>query len=240
MTKLGPLFKHFGSKWSGARHYPAPLPGLPIFEPYAGGAGYALRYAHHPVTIWEDDANIRALWWWLINEAVTQAVLDIPVGLPAGTDILSLDLTPGQMFLLKHWQRTNNTGDCWTVSPWGDKPGQWTANTRARVAEQIHAVKHWRLAPIGWDVVGTYFVDPPYQYNYRYRFPADSFDYAALAARVRGVPGGSRVICCEAACSKTGTAPDYLPFVMSHRQVTSRRKASQSHHSAELLWVSGM
>lgn len=129
--------KHFGSKWSGAKHYPPPLPGLPILEKYAGGAGYSCNHAEHEVILWEDDWNLANLWAWLILAADPDQIKAIPCGLPVGTDIRTLDLTQGQMLLLKHWQRTNNVGECWTISPWGDKPGQWTTNTRDRVADEV-------------------------------------------------------------------------------------------------------
>lgn len=236
--KVGPLFKHFGSKWSGAKHYPPPLPGLPLFEPFAGGAGYALNYVESHVVIWEDDPHVAALWRWFIAEANENLVRSIPINVPEGTDIRTLGLMDGQALLMKHWQRTNNCGDCWTVSPWGNKPGQWTANTRARVSEEVAAVKHWEFARPTYDVRGTYFIDPPYLFNYRYRFgPDKDFDHEKLSKDIVGIPVGSLVIACEATCPKTGRVPDYLPFGDSHRQVTSRRKPAQNHHSRELVWI---
>lgn len=233
--RIGPMFKWFGSKWSATKRGSYRAPNGPIFEPYAGGAGYSLNYCDRQVTIWERNPMLRLLWGWLIKDATPAAILDIPVGTPVGTAIESLNLSIGQATLLKHWQRTNNVGNCWTISPWGNKPGQWTANTRARVAEQVTAIKHWTLAEPTFDVPGTYFIDPPYQYNYGYGFK--DFDYQQLCALILKIPIGSRIIACEAACQKTGRIPDYLPFVVSHRQVTSRRKISQSHHSAELSYI---
>lgn len=210
--KIGPLFKQFGSKWSGAKHYPTPLKGLPIFEPYAGGAGYSLNHAEFPVLLWDEDKNIRLLWSYLIYLATSGQIKEIPLNVPEGTDIRSLHLNLGQSLLLKHWQRTNNCGDCWTISAWGSKPGQWTANTRARIADEVGAVKHWQFRPVSWNDPGTYFIDPPYEFNYRYRFPKDSFDFPALGRQVRAAPKNSLVIACEAACPKTGAIPSYLPF----------------------------
>lgn len=235
--KVGPMFKHFGSKWSGAKHYPYPLNGLPIFEPYAGGAGYSLNHCDHPVTIWDEDKHLQTLWRWLIEEASESLIRDIPINLAEGTDIRKLGLSAGQATLLKHWQRTNNCGDCWTISPWGNKPGQWTANTRARVAEQVHAIKHWKFGIVHWTKAGTYFVDPPYLYNYRYRFGADSMNFEELAKKCRALPRHSLLIACEATCPKTGAIPDWLPFVESHKQVTSRRKETNNHHSKELVYI---
>lgn len=236
----GPLFKWFGSKWLSAKRMPPPEHDT-IIEPYAGSAGYSLRYAEKNVILCESDVNVNALWRWLIRDASEAAVREIPVGLPIGTDILSLDLAHGQKLLLKHWQRTNNVGDCWTISPWGDKPGQWTENTRARVAEEISAVKHWEIYADAFaafyhfhdDPSVTWFVDPPYQFNYKYRGAAP--DYAKLATRLQTLHG--QVIACEAVCQKTGAVPSYLPFEFFGSRVTSRRKAENNHHSKELLWT---
>jgi hypothetical protein len=236
--KIGPLFKWFGSKWQSAKHYPAPEHDI-LVEPYAGGAGYALNHCDKHVVIWEDDPNLQALWQWLISQATPADVRDIPIGLSEGTDIRSLGLTLGQQLLLKHWQRTNNVGDCWTISRWGHLPGQWTVNTRSRVAEQIGAIKHWEIVqPIDLiDVPCTWFIDPPYLFNYRYRAGLPKFDFENLASFVDTISRESLVIACEAADKKTAAFPQYLRFEHSHRSVTSRRKAEQSHHSNELVYI---
>lgn len=121
----GPLFKWFGSKWSASRLYPAPLHDT-IVEPFAGSAGYSLRYATRHVRLWESNFQLVALWDWLIHEATEDLIRSIPIDIPVGTDIRALQLTAGQALLLKHWQRTNNLGNCWTTSPWGHMPGHVT------------------------------------------------------------------------------------------------------------------
>jgi hypothetical protein len=234
----GPLFKWFGSKWLASKLYPAPEHDV-IFEPFAGSAGYSLRHSEKNVVLWEDNAQLHALWTWLVAPTTRASqILEIPLNIPEGTDIREIGLNRFQALLLKHWQRTNNVGDCWTISPWGNKPGQWTANTRARVAEEICAVKHWKVRRIAYDESGTYFVDPPYLYNYRYRFA--SFDHAALVASIERIPERAQVIVCEAACQKTGRVPEYLPFQLFGSRITSRRKKTENHHSLEYLWVRGI
>ncbi len=237
MSVTGPLFKWFGSKWLSAKKLPAPTYDQ-IVEPFAGGAGYSLRHAEHQVLICESDPHIYALWCWLISGATEAQIREIPLGVLEGTDIRTLGLSEGQQLLLKSWQRTNNVGNCWTISPWGNKPGQWTANTRARVASEFGAIGHWKVRDNGVLALqepqeATWFVDPPYQYNYQYR--QSPVDYVALAAMVRG-QRGQRIVC-EAVCPKTGAVPEWLPFVPWGSRITSRRKATNNHHSKELLWV---
>lgn len=239
MHPRGPLFKWFGSKWLSARLMPVPERDT-VIEPYAGSAGYSLRHASKRVILWEDNPLVRELWHWLTGPATPEAIREIPLGVEPGTDIRTLGLTRGQELLLKHWQRTNNVGDCWTVSPWGNKPGQWTANTRARVAEDIMCVKHWEVRrpepeDMRW---ATIFYDPPYEYNYRYGFKPDAFDFADLATAAKHWGKNTQVIVCEARCPKTGIAPLYLPFRDFGSRITSRRKAGCNTHSRELIWVS--
>lgn len=230
---LRPLFKWFGSKWSASKHYPAPAYDR-VFEPFAGGAGYSLRHHTKQVWLYDSNPNLQVLWQWLIEDATETMIRDIPLGVAEGTDIRTLGLNVGQALLLKHWQRTNNVGSCWTISPWGNKPGQWTPNTRSRVAEEVHGVKHWvfRLCPA--DVAeATYFVDPPYEFNYRYGCGA--FDYEDLARVLRAIPTPRQLLVCEASCPKTGKMPTWFPFEPFRKTVTSRRRAENHHHSNELF-----
>jgi site-specific DNA-adenine methylase len=206
-----------------------------IDEPFAGGAGYSLRHNERKVRIYDTNPNLIMLWRWLIKIADESSIREIPLNVPEGTDIRTIGLTSGQALLLKHWQRTNNYGDCWTVSPWGHLPGQWTANTRARVAEEVQGVKHWEFTPCTYDSGEvTYFIDPPYQFNYQYG--GKGFDYDDLTTKLRNIPHPRQIIACEAECPKTGRIPDYLDFKPFRKTVTSRRKTTEHHHSSELMF----
>lgn len=240
LKATGPLFKCFGSKWTSARLLPKPT-GEVIVEPFAGSAGYSLRHPHLDVVLYESSAHLRTLWKWIIEEASETDVRDIPLGLAPGTDIRTLGLSEGQALLLKNWQRTNNVGDLWKTSVWGHLPGQWTANTRARVSEEIAIVKHWKMSDEEDGISAfdlhkgrkfTFMIDPPYQYNFKYLSAA--MDYPLLAYLAQGVEG--QVLALEGACTKTGKVPDYLPFEYFTSQVTSRRKKFDNHHSSVLLY----
>ncbi len=231
----GPLFKWFGSKWLSSRLLPEPQHNL-IVEPYAGSAGYSLRHFTNRVIVWDDDCNLQTLWRFLVKASHFE-ILDIPIDIPEGTDIRSLGLSTGQAMLLKHWQRTNNVGNTWTTSPWGHLPGQWTRNTRARIAAEVSAISHWEVKPIPWTLIDcTYFIDPPYEYNYRYAFKREGFSHSELAKRVMAIEYPAQIIVCEAICPKTRRTPSYLPFEFFGDRITSRRKKSENHHSKELIY----
>ncbi len=243
MSKItGPAFKCFGSKWLSSKLLPPPEHSA-IVEPFAGGAGYSLRHYEKDVLLFEKDEHVHDLWVWLIKTATQQDILDIPQGLPAGTDIRTLDLSYGQKLLLKNWQRTNNFGGCWTISGWGDLPGQWTKNTRARVAEEVQAIKHWEIYHVSGvqaieandrNVDATWLIDPPYQHNYQYRLRRP-LDYKSLGRYVKQLNG--QVIVCEALHPRTGEFPNWLPFQPWAKRVTSRRKAGNNTHSSEVIWT---
>lgn len=240
LNATGPLFKCFGSKWTSSKLLPPPT-GKIIVEPFAGSAGYSMRHCEHEVVLYEANLHLRTLWKWLIEDASEQAVREVPINIPQGTDIRTLGLSNGQALLLKNWQRTNNIGNLWTTSSWGHLPGQWTANTRARVAEEVALVKHWSISA---EVDGlsaftlhkgqkfTFMIDPPYQYNYKYS--SEPLDYSLLGYLVQGVEG--QVLALEGLCTKTGAMPEYLPFEHFATQVTSRRKVYNNHHSSVLLY----
>lgn len=199
MKISGPLFKWFGSKWQSGKGMPSPKHDI-IVEPFAGGAGYSLRYAEKKVILCEADPHLFKLWSWLIEEAKQDDIRNISIGLSVGTDIRTLGLSDGKALLLKSWQRTNNVGNCWTISPWGNLPGQWTENTRARVSEEFLAIKHWKISPDGLKFmqenndVATWFVDPPYQFNYQYG--SSPIDYKMLGDLLKDRNG--QTIVCEA------------------------------------------
>ena len=73
---LKPFFTYFGGKYRVAPHYPKPEYPT-IIEPFAGAAGYSLRYANYKIILVEKNKRIAALWRWLIR-ASKDDVLCIP------------------------------------------------------------------------------------------------------------------------------------------------------------------
>lgn len=259
----GPLFKLFGSKWTSSKYYPAPKFDT-IIEPFAGSAGYSLRHFNKNVILAEADGHVHNLWYWLINIATESDIREIPLGLPIGTDIRTIGLNMGQMLLLKNWQRTNNVGNCFTVSPWGNLSGQWTENTRSRVASEFHLIKHWKIKTGAFD---TRDYEVPWTdvdnwtswstdaldllkdknlpkestwfidppYEFNYKYKSGPLEYPQLGKDIQALSG--QVIVCEAICTKTNQTPSWLPFVDFKKTVTSRRKQTNNHHSRELIYI---
>jgi len=111
------MFKYFGSKWKGSKHYPEPRYPL-IVEPFAGSACYASRYADLQVMLLDKDPEVAALWQWLIA-ADPAEVLRLPsTELPLGLDLREISDAPREALdLIRRWQRIGHCS-CWTVSSW--------------------------------------------------------------------------------------------------------------------------
>ena len=245
--KLHPFFKAFGSKYSHAKDYPAPLYGR-IIEPFALSAGYATN--HHDREVWLADIDPEPieLWAWLIG-ADAQDVRSLPCEtLQTGQDIRELGLSPGAAQLIRRWQRIGNCTS-WTVSgfctgdnAWckahgkgsrGQCSGVWHPSIRERTARQVEHIKHWKAINCSYEqlprVEASWFLDPPYQHvRYGYRFK--DVDYRDLGAWVRSLPG--QVIVCEQA------GADWLPFRPAYEMSGMREKLlGVAGKTAEVLWT---
>lgn len=207
MKVLRPFFSYFGGKWSLSRHYPAPVAGLPIIEPFAGSAGYATRYAAHEVVLVEKAPHLAAIWRWLISVSVDE-VMALPLDVAQACNLPA----PARDFV---WMWTKRCGvralqpinSGWRTS--GRWPSSfWGEAIRQRIAEQVPRIRHWRVIEGDYsdapDTVATWFIDPPY-INIGRNYLARVDDFAHLAAWCRSRRGP--VMVCEA------EGAEWLPFV---------------------------
>jgi|UPI000120C919 Site-specific DNA methylase len=75
---LRPFFKHYGSKWRLACRAPQPQYDT-IIEPFAGSAGYSLRYgAGRRVLLIDASEDTCTIWRYLLG-ASEDEILDLPV-----------------------------------------------------------------------------------------------------------------------------------------------------------------
>jgi hypothetical protein len=212
MTDLRPFWRYYGSKWRSAPKYPPPRHAT-IIEPFAGAAGYSLRYPDREVILVEKYHVIAEIWRWLIDVSVDEvlaipevdAVADLPAWVPqAGRLLVGMCLganatRPKPVLARVIAERTAV----------GSAEG-WSAVMRDRVAAQVNAIRHWRVIEGGYDaapdVEATQFVDPPYRGKpgRRYVCTSSKLDYPALATWCRSRRG--QVIVCEA------EGADWLPF----------------------------
>jgi len=229
---MRPFFSYYGGKWRDApRNYPPPIHGA-IIEPFAGSAGYALRYHDRDVTLFDVDEAVIGVWQYLIR-ATSAEILSLPdVGAGSVDD---LDIHQEARWLIGFWLNRGAATPRKTPSSWmrsGIRPGSfWGQRVRQRIASQVDGIRHWRASLCDWrhapNCAATWFVDPPYQRAGRhYRHGSAGIDYTELAAWCRTRRG--QVIVCEDASA------DWLPFEPIRTVKTTRK----NHRSNEAVWVS--
>jgi hypothetical protein len=210
MSGLRPFFPYYGSKWRAARAYPPPLH-RQIVEPFAGSAGYALRYPDLEVLLVERDARVAAVWRWLL-QVTPEEVLSLP-DVPPGVTVDDVGLTPPVSWFVGFHLNPGQTVPARQRSKWRTIWAHkgWHAGIRRTVAAQLARIRHWRviegsyeLASAAIAVTATWFIDPPYEGRAGRAYRGSRPDYPALGSWVGELPG--QVIVCEAA----GAA--WLPF----------------------------
>ena len=225
-----PFFKYAGSKWQLSRYYPKPV-WERLIEPFAGSACYATRHHERQVTLVEKDPEIAALWRYLIMVDPFEIAALPTEELREGQDIRDLSVSFGARLLIRQWQRVGMS-NCWTISKWCNKPGQWGKATRDYIARAVESIRHWEV--LEGDALGlhnaeaTWFIDAPYQGLPLYG--SKSIDYARLADWCRTRYG--QIIVCEQASAT------WLPFkefrVQANRTNGSGKPGRGSH---EGIWT---
>jgi hypothetical protein len=203
-------------------------------EPFAGAAGYSLRYPDRKVVLVEKNPVVAELWRWLIA-ATPQEILGIPLvdsveELPSNVSVnartlVGFTLNDGvaspRKILSAGLKRSRETGRHYAG---------WTAARRSRTATSISAIKHWKIIEgdysLSPDLEATWFVDPPYYQagrHYPYFLPPEA--YGPLGAWCKERRG--QILVCEA------EGAQWLPF-SSFRTIRSG-PIRQRHE--EVLWI---
>lgn len=227
-----PFFGYFGGKWRDAlRNYPAPIHNT-IVEPFAGAAGYALRYHTRKVVLCEKDETIAGVWQYLIKVSASE-IRAIP-NLPAEGTVDDLKVCQEARWLVGLWLNRAASRPRRSPSRWmrdGIRPGSfWGERVRETIASQVDLIRHWRLhhgdyagAPVAGPA--TWFIDPPYQEAGRhYHHGSADLDYVQLARWCRSRAG--QVIVCE----NQGAA--WLPF----EPVGDVKTTRAGRRSVEVVW----
>jgi len=203
LHRLRPFWYYYGGKFRAAPKYPAPRH-THIVEPFAGAAGYSMRYPGCDVTLVDSYPAIVETWRFLIGARrsdimaipIVEHVDDLPDGLPDGARFLvGWNLNSAAAIPRK----TLSAGNVRNQSM-GSRLAGWTAERRERTASQVSAISHWKVIEGDYTIAprddrATYFVDPPYQGRAGSYYARKFSDYPALAEWCRGLPG--QVIVCE-------------------------------------------
>jgi hypothetical protein len=235
---LRPFFSYYGSKWRIAKRYPAPKH-EPIIEPFAGSAGYSLRYPEKKVLLIDADPVIVGVWQFIISSSAAD-ILNLPL-LEPGQTVDDLRVCQEAKWLIGFWLNRGTTTPCRRMSSWGCDSEAivvhhlegcfWGERSKTRIARQTNAVKHWEVrcgdystAP---DTEATWFVDPPYQCG-GHKYRKSDIDRKALAVWARARRGD--VIVCEQAGA---TWLPFQPLVKAHTMPGKVRRGT----TEEVFWL---
>lgn len=229
---MRPFFGYYGGKWRDApKHYPAPRFST-IVEPFAGSAGYSLRYPEWTVILCEIDPAVAEIWRYLTRVSASE-ILNLP-DMPDDTNVDDLPIVQEAKWLIGMWLNRGVATPRKRPSRWmreGIRPGCfWGKAVRQRLAAQVERIRHWQIYNRSYlecpaPAAATWFIDPPYQHAGRhYRFGADLIDYERLGAWCTSRLG--QVIVCENA------GATWLPF----RELASVRTTRSRRLSKEVYW----
>lgn len=232
---MKPFFSFYGGKWRAAPRYPAPLHGS-IVEPFAGSAGYSVRYYDRDITLVDADPLIAGLWDYLIHVPSSEIRR-----LPAVVEHVDEMSAPQEArWLVGFWLNKGMYAPCLTPSKWmreqHGKDGRlntyWGEGVRDRIASQVENIRHWRIINGQYEaapfIEATWFIDPPYNCEAGRRYKRQVHSYVMLAKFCRTRPG--QIIVCE----KEGA--DWLPF-KPFMDIKSLEGKHGHGKSPEVIWI---
>jgi hypothetical protein len=210
--KLKPFICYYGGKFRAAPKYPRSSC-LHIVEPFAGSAGYSLRFPHRRVHLYDKNPVVCQIWEYLINCPESE-IQSLPLDVTYGID--SLDICEEAKLLIGFWINKAVCEPKKTPSKWmrewiksGSRGSDfWGPGIRNRIASQLKYIRHWNVENKCYKEIpnqkATWFIDPPYFVKGTYKFGNKGIDYKHLASWCLEREG--QVIVCE----QTGAT--WLPF----------------------------
>lgn len=232
---LKPFFTYFGGKWRAAPHYPKPEHDT-IIEPFAGSAGYSLRYPGRNVVLNDLDPKVAGTWDYIIN-APESEILALPLYDGTWETVSDLNLPQEARWLIGWWLNKGCAQPCSKPSTWmlgGTRPSSfWGEAIRERIASQQAHVRHWAIVNMDYTHLpamrGTWFIDPPYRVaGKKYRHGSENIDFAGLGEWCSSRSG--QVIVAE------NDGASWLPF-RYFRDIQASPGKGRARVSREVIWT---
>lgn len=230
---LKPFWRYYGGKYRAAPRYPAPQYDT-IIEPFAGAAGYALRYHDRKVILIEKYPVVAEMWRYLIRVPAAE-IRRIPTGVTHIDELPAWVPAPARN-LIGWWFNSATVSPRVSLSIGRQKLAAmgrnfegWTEATRERVATQVEQIRHWQCIEGSFErapcVDATWFIDPPYNNKAGSYYVEHAIDYTWLAAWCRSRRG--QVMVCE---NEGATWLPFKPFAVLKPGVNGKG-------SREVLWT---
>ena len=219
------FFSYFGSKGRMAKLYHPPAYNT-IIEPFAGSAGYAIRYYYKNVLLYDLSPVVCGVWDYLINVDPSELRR-----LPILREDQTVDDIKGVPVEAKHFvgfwltqSQTYPSKKCQTKS----RGSGWTASIRNRTAEQVQFIRRWKVFCQSYETIdnreATWFIDPPYEKaGTRYKLGSELIDFNKLSIFCKARQG--QVIVCEQ------KGAEWLPF---ETLIVERNASNKENH--EVVW----
>lgn len=227
---MKPFFSYFGSKYRLAKHYPAPLPGLPVVECFAGSAAYSVYYDAPEVRLYDVNSTVCGIWDYLIN-ATSAEIMALPDHVTE--DVYEFQACAEARALIGFWLAKARGKPATKAGPWSQKYHNetsahvWGPAARARIAAQVDRIRGWKVFNEEYHEApaerATWFIDPPYVTSARKQYEFSEIDYSLLAAFSYDRKG--LVINCDDISAK------YLPFK------EFRETQGVSKNTTEAMWT---
>ncbi len=220
-----PFFSYMGSKFARAFEYPVPIHDS-IVEPFAGAAGYALRYPDRKISLYDTNPRIVGIWQYLIG-ANEREILALP-DITAGQTVHDFDIPQEAKWLIGYAMSAGLSRPMIRPSRWlldQHRPnGFWGAPMRERIARQLQFIRHWKVFEKPYHAapnrLATWFIDPPYQKLDKTIYHSMP-DFAHLGEWCKTRNGQTIV------CEQHGA--DWLPFEPMAPTRTRHKRANGNH-----------
>lgn len=229
------FFNFYGGKYRIAPRYPTPEKKT-IIEPFAGAAGYSLRYPDRNIILVDADEKIVGVWEYLIHVSAAE-IMKLPHKINHINEVKSCQES---RWLIGFWlnpgsQMPKNVPSAWARNP---LPGRlntyWGKGVRERIASQVDKIRHWKIIHGDYtespNISATWFIDPPYNNDKGRAYIKQVGDYEKLGTWCKTRKG--QVLVCE------NKGANWLPFkflMTAKASVGYGRRA----YSEEVLWTNG-
>jgi hypothetical protein len=236
------FFTYFGGKWRVAGRYPSPKHKT-VVEPFAGAAGYSLRYYQRDVILIDKFETIVGLWQYLTRVSAAE-IRALPLVRPGQSVDDFPDIPQEAKWLIGFWLNVATSAPCRSPARWmrdevalkGDSHSYWGPRVRDRIASQVDKIRHWRVIHGSYadapDLEATWYVDPPYHASGKH-YVHSEVDYEHLAQWCRD-RRGQTIVCEQAGAS-------WLPFwPLNGGAIQALGGSRGKKRSSEVIWTNAL